>query len=364
MTDAAAPNATTSAKPAEAEKPAATAETGADKPSATKDAPTTTRGRLIALASGEKLPPKADKPADKPADEKQAKPADAKAKEGDKAPEKKPDEKPTPEHERQERRDYAKARRKLETKEREVTARESTIAEREQRFTEHEKKFSEARQAEIATFKKDPLAWLKANGVNVRQTLLDLAKEDGEEPSAKLAREAKTKADELEKKLTEKEQREQEEAKTAKQREALEGVRRDCAEAWKGVDHDEYPYLSTMYDDTQVAHLAADTAVAYYKRHGREPTLGELFGNLERVLREDDANERKQKAREKAGQANGAKTPGPPDRDRSAKSANLENGERRSTTQDVTSRETRTSTASVSTEVDQRRKYEQMAERR
>lgn len=306
----------------------------------------TERAKLIALASGEKPATDAAKPAKgKPAkDGEEAKP-EAEAKPGD--------EKKTPEElekaRKAERRDYAKARREL-------VRRETTVVERESRVELAERKAQEAHEA----FLKEPLGWLKSRGVNVKQVLLDLAKADGEDPKDKLIREAAEKADRVEKKLAQKEETEQTEAQKKAQAEALEAVREDLRGAWKDVDQDEYPFLSSFYEAEQVAQFAADVAVAYYKLHKREPTAGEVFGRLEAVLKDDD--EKRQKARTKvAGKSNGAGASGTPDRDRAAKSANPENGASRSTTQDVTSRDTRVSTTASSGPDATRRKYEQMA---
>src|SRR5690349_3810021 len=64
----------------------------------------------------------------------------------------------------------------------------------------------ERRQAELAdAFEKDPLAWLKARGKNVREVLLRIGREDGEDPKDKAIREAREKAESVEKRLTERE---------------------------------------------------------------------------------------------------------------------------------------------------------------
>lgn len=311
---------------------------------------TSERAKLIALASGEKP---ANDPA-KPAKGKPAKPgeeakADADAKPGD--------EKKTPEElekqKKAERRDYAKAHRSLKKL-------EATVTQREARVAETERTLNARMQEAEESFKKDPLGWIKSRGLNVKQVLLDLAKADGEDPKDKLLREVAEKADRADKKLSEREQREQTEAQKRAQAEAFADVRETCATDWKGADHDDYPFLSTFHEADEVAQFAAELQVAYYKQHRVELSPAEAFGRLEAVLRERD--EKAQKARTKvAGKSNGAGASGTPDRDRAVKAANPENGRSRSTTQDVTSRDTRESSTVSGGENALRRKYEQLA---
>lgn len=318
------------------------------------------RSKLIAMASGEK-PAETDTAGGKGDDKsKAAKPAKAAAKlgpEGEKQPGKEEPKDPKAEEaeRRKERRDYAKDRRELVRREQALTA------ERE-RFQAESTTFAKRRDEEIATFKRDPLAWLKANNVNVRQVLLDAAKSDSEDPNAKLAREAKEKADALEKRLSEKEKTEEQTKAEREQAEAVAEVEADFAQAWSGVDADEYPFLTAFHDDAQVAKLATRVAIAYYQKHQRTPSASEIFGWLEKA--EQARDEASQKARAKSsGKSNGDGSPRTPDRDRAVQSAgdSREQPAGRSTTQDVTSRDTRVSTTAANGPQNLRRKYEQMA---
>ena len=228
----------------------------------------------------------------------------------------------------------------------------------------------ERRQAEQAeAFEKDPLAWLKARGKNVREVLLRVAREDGEDPKDKTLREVKTKAEELEKKLTEREKREQEQETERKAREAQQKIERQLLDEYEGSEGDEYPTLAAHLEPAQVAEAARSLLLKYYREHGQELSPRELFVRLETALRQRE--ERREARLKKSGKTDGAGAPRSPDRGRAAArgdAGNLEDDDETTPRRpaDVTSRETRLSTTRRAGEsrADLRRRFVSMAAER
>lgn len=235
--------------------------------------------------------------------------------------------------ERREKREFSKFRaretRRLQAREENLTGREATAKQREERLA-----------GELEAFDRDPLKWLAGRGKNIKQVLLDYAKQDAEDPKDKLLREAREKAEAVERRLAEREEREKVEASTREQREAQQHIRGELSREWESVrDSDDYPYLSTLYEPDEVAQLGLETLMEYYKRTRGELTAGQVFARLEQALRRED--EARQKARSRArGEADDDGSSRPPDRVRSVKSESPEANERRPT-HDVTNRNTR-----------------------
>lgn len=234
-------------------------------------------------------------------------------------------------------RDLRRAKKKFEATQQEAATRIKRAEELERRQTE---------QAEA--FEKDPLGWLKARGKNVREVLLRVAREDGEDPKDKTLREVKTKAEELEKKLTEREQREQEREAEERARAAQQKLQRQILEEYEAVDSEEYPTLAAHLEPAQVAEAARDLLLRYYKEHDKELSPRELFVRLETALRLRE--ERREARLKKSGKSDGAGAPRSPDRGRAAargRAGNLEDDAERTPRRpadDVTSRETRLAT--------------------
>lgn len=221
-----------------------------------------------------------------------------------------------------ERRQFAKAKRKYEAQ---AAARETQIRDFEARA-----------QAQIAAFDKDPIAWLKANKVDVRGALLRMANEDAEDPRDKKLRQLeevqnRDKA-EREQEKTEKAARE---AK-AEQAQAIQAVETELKEAWGKVDVDDYPTLAALLEPEHIAERAREIMIEHWRDHRKELAPSEVFATMEKEL-----------APLKGKLANGKKSPKPPEQVRSAsgKSREAESPEaptrRERPSEDVTRRVTR-----------------------
>jgi hypothetical protein len=233
-------------------------------------------------------------------------------------------------------RDLRHAKRKFEDTQRVATERIKRAEELERR---------QAEQAEA--FEKDPLAWLRARGKNVREVLLRVAREDGEDPKDKAIREAKEKADTALQKLTEREKRDQDAEIERKAQVANQKIESTMLEEYEQVDPDDYPTLARDYEPAQVATFARQLLLKYYKATGKELAPRALFRRLETVLSAQE--ERREARRKRAGKTDGANAPRSPDRGRAAARGDAENLEDDAESNprrpaDVTSRETRLST--------------------
>ena len=312
------------------------------------------KARLVAKAAGavvtDDVPIKAkadesavDKQADKSKDkQKDGKKPDAKAKTGKDAgkADKKDGDEPEVEGDQKA---LVKGWRDLRHAKKKFTEQQTAATEKLRRAEELERR--QAEQAEA--FEKDPLAWLKARGKNVREVLLRVAREDGEDPKDKTLREVKTKAEELEKKLTEREKREQEQETERKAREAQQKIERQLLDEYEGSEGDEYPTLAAHLEPAQVAEAARSLLLKYYREHGQELSPREFFVRLETALRQRE--ERREARLKKSGKTDGAGAPRSPDRGRAAArgdAGNLEDDDETTPRRpaDVTSRETRLST--------------------
>lgn len=225
-------------------------------------------------------------------------------------------------------RDLRRAKRKFADSEAKLTERESKVSSFEAKLA-----------AEAEEFEKDPLAWLRKRGKNPREALLRIAKEDGEDPKDKALREVTTKLGDVEKKLTEREEREkQEREQEAKAKEANQKLETQIGEAFEEADHTAYPILAEMAPGER-ASLARAVLLQYFRNteeaegKGRLLTPEQLFQRLEASLRK-----KAESGKGKAGKS------GTPDRARTAAKRDAENpedDENSSRPADVTNRETR-----------------------
>lgn len=231
-------------------------------------------------------------------------------------------------------RDLRRAKRKFADQEARMTERESKVSSFEAKLA-----------AEAEAFEKDPLEWLKKRGKNVREVLLRVAKEDGEDPKDKALREVTSKLGDFEKKLTEREEREkQEREQEAKAKEANQKLETQIGEAFEEADHTAYPILSEMAPGER-ASLARAVLLQYFRNteeaegKGRLLSPEQLFQRLEASLRK-----KAESGKGKAGKS------GTPDRARTAAKRDAENpeddDENSSRPADVTNRETRQVTRS------------------
>lgn len=298
---------------------------------ATEEAPATggeLRDKLIAtakeLSAAKENRGKPDDKSEKPKSDPK-KPEEAKAKLDDKKPEPKPEEEGEAEI-RAKRKALSKFSRKLET-------REVTLNTREEQLKTHESRA----QHEHNVFIKDPIAWLRSRGVNVRNVLLDHAREDAEDPKEKELKTLKERTEILDKKIAEREKAEAAE-KAAKEAAEREGSANKQIEATLGqryaeADGADYPLLSTLSTPDKVAFYGRQVMVDHYRKTGEELAPAEVFAILEAEVR---AHEARTKAI--------GKKPEPPDRVRAAKSANPETSRETRSARDVTNRTARVRT--------------------
>lgn len=247
-----------------------------------------------------------------------------------------------------EKRGFSKFKAK---KERELAAIEETHRQRAQQIETREKQVQQlevARREEITSFKKDPVAWLIANKVPVRETLLKFANKDGEDP-----RDAKIAA--LEERLaefegkTEDRAKQDEEAKRKaedeeRQRRAVEAQNQIAAECQTVFEKhkDEFPLLGEMYSAKQLGRMALNVMIDEYKRTGNERIdQYEIYAKLEQELTDQAAKLEAARAKKKGGSASQAEEP--PERVRSVKPESPEEKPRRRS-EDISNRKTYVST--------------------
>lgn len=212
-----------------------------------------------------------------PKDPKAPAPKDApKAKDG--KPGEQPEGEPTEESDevkqfRAQKRDFAKFQRK---KEREYESREATVSEREQRVEARERTL-------IAELKRDPMAALRALGVDVRKEILSWVDEDAEDPKDKRLRELDERTKRAEQKLEERDKVEQ----TQRQRAATGRVVSTLENFFTSAEPDDYPLLYEGYEPAEVARIAADVVLKHYRQTGQQLAPERVFAYLEDVERED-----------------------------------------------------------------------------
>lgn len=232
-----------------------------------------------------------------------------------------------------EKRDFAKFRRKkegeYEKRDRDLQGRESQVQQLEQQLT-----------SEVGVFKKDPLAWLKARGIDVRETLVAFANEDGEDPKDKKLREIDERTKKLDEKLSTEEQARQ-------QAEATERIRVAFQEEFEDTDGADYPNLWTHSDPERVSRAATKIALDHYRAHGKKLEPSEVFAILEQELIAHNARLAREAKRKQTPRATEDKSSEPPEQVRSVARREPESPEvRRSSrrpSEDVTNRETRLS---------------------
>lgn len=269
------------------------------------------------------------KPAEKPAPAKKPKEPSAKS---EPKPEPKPDpkekeadDKPEDDEEAEEpklkaeKRALAKATRKIQ-------GREAAVADRESKVTAFETRLTH----EAGLFEKDPIAWLKGRKVDIKKVLLDYAKEDGEDPRDKKLREIAEK----QAKLDEAEAKRQ---KAADEHAARQQIVSNLVASFEAnLDVEEnYPALAKL-DPARIGAAGAQLMVEHFLKTGRELDPSAVFDTLEEGLRQHQAK------------ANGAKSPRPPDQDRSVAKSKPESPEAQRKVvpaRDVTNRTARSSSA-------------------
>lgn len=169
-----------------------------------------------------------------------------------------------------ERRQFAKAKRKYEAQ----------AAAREKQLTE----FESRAKAQIAEFNKDPIAWLKANKVDVRGALLRMANEDAEDPRDKKLRELEEeqKRDKAEREKEKREKAEREAA--AEQAQAIKTVQNELKAAWEKAEVDDYPTVAALLEPEHIAERAAEIMIEHWREHRKELAPSEAFATMEKEL--------------------------------------------------------------------------------
>lgn len=169
-----------------------------------------------------------------------------------------------------ERRSFAKHKRKWE----------GQAASREQQITQYEQRA----QAQIATFEKDPIAWLKAQKVDVRATLLRMANEDTEDPRDKKLRELEDEQRRSRTELENEKRERTERAQKAEQRAAEQTIEAELGKAWGTAEVDEFPTVAAALEPEHVAARAREILVEHYRKSGKELAPSEVFATMEREL--------------------------------------------------------------------------------
>lgn len=221
-----------------------------------------------------------------------------------------------------ERRGFAKHKRKWEA---------SAQAREEQLRT-----FESTVKQQVAAFERDPIAWLKAQKVDIRATLLRMTKEESEDPRDKELREVK----EEQKRIKERDAERDAAAAKAGQERAVQMVQRELAGAWEKAEVDEYPTLAAMLEPEHIAERACEIMLEEYRRSGKELAPSKIFATMEEELAPLKG---RLKPREKV---NGQKKPeapgaGPGSKRKDREAASPEARERQRPSEDVTRRITR-----------------------
>jgi len=232
-----------------------------------------------------KVPPK-----EPPQSEARPAPKDPKAnppKDAAKTEDGQPDEQPAVEGEPDEvkafqarKRDFAKFQRK---KEREYAERDARYADRDAHFAEREQSLNAREQTLRQDIRRDPMAALRALGVDVKKEIMSWVDEDSEDPKDKRLRELDERTRRAEEKLTEREQAE----KAERQRAARGRVTATLSSFFETVEPDDYPHLYEGYDAAEIGNIAADVVLKHYAETGQKLAPERVFAYLEGVERED-----------------------------------------------------------------------------
>ena len=228
---------------------------------------------------------------------------------------------------KRQRREFAKHKRK---KDAEYDAKDRELGTREQAIKQFESRASE----ELGLFKKDPLAWLKARDIDVREVLVKYASEDDEDPKEKKIRELEQGQRETKEKLDS-----QEKQRAA---EELKGrIQSEVYSAFDATDGDDYPNLWLHSDPESVARAGLRLTIEHYARHREKLAPAQVLDMLEDELISHNARKAQKAKRERARSAIEDRSSEPPDQVRSEKPVSPEarRGARRPS-EDVTRRDT------------------------
>jgi hypothetical protein len=173
--------------------------------------------------------------------------------------------------------------------------------------------------------------------VNVRDVLLEHAREDAEDPKEKELKTLKERTEALDKKLAEREATEkaekEERERLAGEQTANQQIERALGLQWSEADGADYPLLSTLSTPEKIAHYGRQVMVDHWRKTQEELAPGEVFAILEAEVR---AHEARTKAT--------GKKPEPPDRVRTDKTVNPETSRETRSARDVTNRTARVRT--------------------
>lgn len=228
---------------------------------------------------------------------------------------------------RAQKRDFAKYQRKTE---RRYEEREAQVSEREQRVEARERTL-------IADIKRDPMAALRALGVDVRKEIMSWVDADAEDPKDKRLRELDERTKRAEEKLSEREKQE----KAQRQSAAVERVTGVLQQAFTDAEPDDYPLLYEGYEPAEIARIATNVVLKHYEKTGQQLAPERVFAYLEEVERED--HQRRSARR----QTIGAKTA--PESREQVPPVESASPERRPRASDVTNRATRIGASNGST---------------